>query len=397
MKKSVKYATIIVVVLIVSYFLVPAPSLKIDISEVLELNAGSSCKVNYYDYQSDIGSLTSVEVISDVDCMSIGSYSITYVVTRLSKKSTYTQRVEVVDKEAPRIYHSSSEVIEIQTPNNPDEITCSYKYPSYSVVDNYDEEVKFYRVGEVDPCNEGEYDFKYIATDESENSSEVSFKVIVTKNEKSEKRFNYEEIVVTADVLNIRSDHNIDGEVIGNVKFGEIYEVLSLNYDNKGREWFKIKKGEVEGYIAAWYTSNSIVDINKYHFFGSFSVGDKIEGYEVSNVEYDPYGATVIIFEVNKELIVEKVDFKAWPTIKLSENLLEKSLVESLYSNNANGVIFDWITFTSDDYDSLYKFFVDNTDEVPLVINVKSCGFVGYYLSEYSVFCTITSAKVKED
>jgi hypothetical protein len=74
-----------------------------------------------------------------------------------------------------------------------------------------------------------------------------------TGNKDNQEKDSTKYVLITADVLNIRKDKGTDNEVIGKVQENEIFPVIESGMDKDNKEWYKIKKSNVTGWIAGWY------------------------------------------------------------------------------------------------------------------------------------------------
>lgn len=65
---------------------------------------------------------------------------------------------------------------------------------------------------------------------------------------------------VSADILNIRAQANVNGEKIGELSTGDTVEVIERVTDDEGNSWAKIKAGDKEGYVMGDYLTTEVVE-----------------------------------------------------------------------------------------------------------------------------------------
>lgn len=65
---------------------------------------------------------------------------------------------------------------------------------------------------------------------------------------------------VSADILNIRAQANVNGEKIGELSAGDTVEVLERVTDDEGNAWAKIKFEDQEGYVIGDYLTTEVVE-----------------------------------------------------------------------------------------------------------------------------------------
>ena len=64
------------------------------------------------------------------------------------------------------------------------------------------------------------------------------------------------------DPINVRDESSTKGKSIGQVKKGEIYKVLDINYDGNIYNWYKIEYKNTEGWIASGKKKHWVNDVN---------------------------------------------------------------------------------------------------------------------------------------
>ena len=121
------------------------------------------------------GTKNKYKTIGKVNTKKLGKYTITYQVTFLKTTKKVTRTINVVDKTAPIITLTGTDMTIYQNQE--------YSEPGYTVEDNYDKDIKVEVSGTVDTKTPGEYTITYKAVDKSKNETTVSRKITVKKKE----------------------------------------------------------------------------------------------------------------------------------------------------------------------------------------------------------------------
>lgn len=61
------------------------------------------------------------------------------------------------------------------------------------------------------------------------------------------------QVMIIADVLNVRSSNDIDSDIIGKIPYGDVYFVEEMLLDTENRKWYRIDYDGVDGWIAEWF------------------------------------------------------------------------------------------------------------------------------------------------
>lgn len=119
-------------------------------------------------------SATLTKESEDIDVSKLGEGNVKYSCKKLIFSKTKTFKVKVVDKEAPKITLNGSNTSYVY-------IGKTYKEKGATALDNIDGDLsdKIKIEGDVDSSKKGEYQIKYIVSDNSGNVGELTRKVIV--------------------------------------------------------------------------------------------------------------------------------------------------------------------------------------------------------------------------
>lgn len=123
------------------------------------------------------GTKDDYKINGKVNTSKLGTYKLTYTITRYKTTKKITRKVNIVDTTPPTITLTGGE---IELYQNED-----YTEPGYTVEDNYDKDIqdKIEIDNQVDKTKTGEYTITYTATDSSNNKTSVIRKVTVKEKE----------------------------------------------------------------------------------------------------------------------------------------------------------------------------------------------------------------------
>ncbi len=394
MKKKYIPLIAVITVLVVFYFAL-TPKLGRSNKEVIEFNVGGKCYVELIKFKDDINSEKN-EFISDVDCDVIGDYTGTVKVKSLFGTREHNYMFKVVDKESP--------VIEARNEDGPRKVVVGYRsndYVCYSsihvstkVTDNYDEEIKSEVVNKINVCDVGVHEYVEVATDSSGNSSEFKLEVEIIDNPL--RYTNTEEVIIFADVLNVRESGNPDSEQVGEVFKDEVYKVLEETHDFMNRPWYKIITDEFTGWIASWYTVESTVDIDSLYRVTDHEVGHKVNGItykDVSNWEHIAHH-----FNVKKWVKLESHDFNdsdKLTNVVFDEKLFKTDILLDLEWGGVD-VIYSDKAYISTDYSLEYKL-KGLHPKSDIDIYIDNCDITNSSYHNIRLFCVVSDYRVSED
>ena len=123
---------------------------------------------------SDISSL--IKIIDNINYNKLGSYAVTYTVTKNGKETKATRNVEIVDTTAPSLVLKGSREISVV-------VGTKFKDPGYQAIDKYDGNLteKVTVEGNVNTNKVGSYTLTYSVSDSSGNSTSVKRTVRVVE------------------------------------------------------------------------------------------------------------------------------------------------------------------------------------------------------------------------
>jgi len=158
-----------------AFYMYTTPQITLNGDKVMEVTMkdgytepGATASFSFHDISDHI------EIDSQVDDSSVGTYTVTYTVDYLEKTATAERTVNVVDKEPPEITLLEGEHITIR----PGE---SFEDPGVSAIDDSDGDVSWNveAKGYVDGYNKGDYEINYKVSDSYGNKASATRTVTV--------------------------------------------------------------------------------------------------------------------------------------------------------------------------------------------------------------------------
>ena len=123
--------------------------------------------------------------------------------------------------------------------------------------------------------------------------------------------------VTFEDPINVREKPNAKSESLGQVKKGDIYKVIDINYDNATYYWYKIEYGKTEGWVASGRKIHWVKDVNNPNDIAVPEIKYHEAVYRVVNIDDINYKHLEVIEDTDVYTITHIV----YHEVKPSENI----------------------------------------------------------------------------